>query len=119
MKNSTLWGLSLYVIIGIIIWVIAGIIWKKKEKRLPIKDSFNNTLYRHKMYNEYSAKTRVAILIWCIGLEAFALYICVGVSREIFIPPISFVIIIIILFIAMDIILVIKDIFNIHKSKKL
>ena len=52
MVNSTFWGLFLYAIIGIIIWVASKIIWKKKEKQLPIKNSSSNTLYRHNMYND-------------------------------------------------------------------
>lgn len=119
MTNSTLWGLFLYVIIGIIILIVAKIIWKERKKHFPIKNSFGDTLNRQIIHNIHSTKTRIALFIWRIGLEFFALYLCVCVSCEIFLPPINIVSITLILFMILDVVLILKDIFDINKYKKL
>lgn len=119
MVNSTFWGLFLYAIIGIIIWVVSKIIWKKKEKQLPIKSSSSNTLYRQNMYNEHWTKTKIALCFWCLGLEIIALCLIIAVARAAFLPPITILAIITMMFLIVDMIIIIKEIANLYKSKKL
>lgn len=117
MDNLTLWGLFLYVVLGITIGVIGKYTWKKKERSFSIKNSIKHALYRQQLYNEHYTKIRIALLFWIIGVEFFVLYLCIGVSKEVFIPPICISAIMLTMSILMNLILIIRDIVSINKSK--